>query len=292
MLRFTSFSLCSKGSGSPATSAVKHNIHKTSHPRIFTMDAITSPTKPHRGVAALVGWLYCKPQSLRKYATVYAENGFDSVIVTCDWKHVMRPEEGRKLMESLEHEINARHLKQAVALNTRTDELDKNVAVHAFSMGAYMTSLWTHNMRKSDHKHMLNSIKCQSFDSPADYDNVPRGIGLATFKNEAAAGLLEATVTNALKMFPAVREEHIAASKRFWNEPLEVPAMWYYSAEDPISPASVCEKVMDCWRKKGLEVEGVIFENTKHVCHMKHFPDKYRSAMESFLDKHMPAPKK
>lgn len=263
------------------------SFKKTSHPRIFTMDAVA--TKPTRGVCAMIGWLYCQPKTLRRYAEIYSDNGIDTVFVTCDWTHVMRPDQGRQLVKDLETEINCRHLKAAVAQNARSDEVEKNLCLHSFSMGAYMTSLWMEQMRAAE-SPMLKQFRSQYYDSPVDYAQVPRGISQATFKNKTAAAMLEASIENMLKTFPKVRKEHIAASDRFWNEPLNAPSLWFYSAEDVISSEDTCEKVMTNWKQKAnIEVEGIKFKGTKHVCHLKHHPDLYRNSLEAHLNKYMPS---
>ena len=258
--------------------------------RVFTMERADT-SKPSRATAAIVSWLYAKPKTMKRYAEVYSEMGIDSVIVTCDWKHVMRPEEGRKLMNALEHEINTLHVQQAAALNTRSDEIEKNIVLHSFSMGAYMSSLWFEEMRKCEHKKTLSSIRCQLYDSPVDYDYVPYGVAAASFNNKTAISMMESTVTNFLKLFPTVRAEHIKASDRFWNDPVRAPSLWMYSKEDVISPETVCEKVMDNWKsdKVGIkDVRGELFKNTKHVCHMKEHPKQYKKAMVDFVNEHVP----
>ena len=258
--------------------------------RVFTLERADTSV-PSRGTAAIVSWLYAKEKTMKRYADIFSEMGMDSVIVTCDYKHIMRPEEGRKLMNALEHEINNLHVQQAAALNTRSDELDKKCAILSFSMGAYMTSLWFDEMRKCEHKTMLKSIKCQMYDSPVDYNYVPYGIGANTFSNPVAAKMVESTVTNFLKMFPKVREEHLAASDRFWNDPVRAPALWFYSKEYLISPEKVMLEVMENWRsdKVGIkDVRGELFENTKHVCHFKEHPKQYKKAMTAFIDEYIP----
>ena len=255
-------------------------VTKTSHPRVFTLDANT--TTPS-GTVAVIGWLYSSEKLLAKYADVYHRRGMDVVMVTPTWHHVMQPATADQLMLALETEMLA---KRAARPGTTND-----VSLHAFSMGGYLAAKWTKNMRDSK-SALLPCFVTQAYDSPVDDDNVPRGVGEATFmRSPAAARVLERTIGTFLRAFPAVQAQHVEASKNFWHAPLQCPSLWLYSAEDVISPAHVCEAVMGTWEKESnVLCERVVFANTKHVTHFKHHPAQYRDALEKFLDEHRTKP--
>lgn len=271
MLRRSAFFLKKKG-GDAAESSSSARVHaaKTNHPRVFTLDA---PGPQSKGVALLISWLYSQPKYVARYAEIYREMDFDVVFATPTWTHVMNPPRALELVRAAEEHTVARLPRAG----------NDNVVVHCFSMGAYLTSLLTSDMRERN-SPMLPKIRGQVVDSGVDYDFVPIGTARATFNNVAAQNALEKGIRTFLNAFPTVKAEHVRCSNNFWHKPLQAPSLWYYSSSDVISPADVCEKVMATWKaESGIESRAVHFPDSKHVTHFKLHPEQYKTALQSFL---------
>ncbi len=312
MLRVSLRTFSKKSAGG---SGSKIHFQKCGHnDRIFTLDANSGHSN---GTVMLVGWLYSTPKVLAAYGRIYHEKGLDVVACTPTWTHVLYPDRARKLMADVEAEMVRRNVR-----NTRQVTM-----VSSFSMGAYMTSLWLKQARIADNAaatgpsgiqqpSQLQMVRGWCFDSPVDADDVPRGIGRATFmKNPAAAKALQRAIELALKyIIPGARKEHLEASSYIINHPIGTgpgeapcPSLWMYSDADAISTPELITRVTDLWsakfRQTVVEVdldddqqEGlttkVMFQKTPHVSHMRDHPKMYTDALNNFLDKFVLTEKK
>lgn len=75
---------------------------------------------------------------------------------------------------------------------------------------------------------------------------------------------------------------------RLWNalveEPNICPQLFIFSKADNVCTWDTIQEFADCRKKKGVNVETVLFEDSLHVKHLVKYRDEYISHVYKFID--------
>lgn len=159
--------------------------------------------------------------------------------------------------------------------------------VHGFSVGGYLFGEFL--VRLKEEKQKLANIRSrllgQIFDSPVDFEGVPRGFSKILVEQKILQLGLERTIEIYLALMKSqVTKYYIRSSAAFHENELLLPSLMLYSRNDPIGDANIIEQVAEKWRTKGTMVRQKCWEESPHVSHFHHHPDEYVDSILSFLE--------
>ncbi|KAL4703342.1 hypothetical protein ACJJTC_013108 [Scirpophaga incertulas] len=225
----------------------------------------------------IMDWLLARQKHVMKYASLYLEQGFDVVSVSCTPWQLMWPTKGSQVI--------GRALMDFLSENCYSP-----MVMHGFSVGAYVwgEGLLYAMMDKPKYQPVINRIKAQVWDSAADIPEIPVGFPSAVFpKNMFLQNALRAYTKYHLKRFHASATVHYeASSKIFHKTPCRAPALFLLSRSDPVGAESSNRRVHDSWIDMGIECTWVCWERSPHVLHYFHHPKEYLAALYKHLDQH------
>lgn len=69
----------------------------------------------------------------------------------------------------------------------------------------------------------------------------------------------------------------------FWNNPVRAPALMFFCENDVMSHAQTVEKLIDYWKKHGMDVSVKKWEDSTHAGHLRRYPQEYLTTLNSFL---------
>ncbi|XP_076471907.1 transmembrane protein 53-like [Babylonia areolata] len=227
-----------------------------------------------RPLAVLFGWMLAKKRHLNKYGNLYLSKGFDVMTVQMPPAHVLWPVMAQNRISSLLATLKGSSLESRPLL------------IHGFSVGGYLYGEMLVKLATDpQYKDICDRMVGQVFDSPVDYEGVPRGFANVLVKNAAMKTLLRSSIESYLKvMHNSVTKHYIEASSAFHRNALQLPSLFLYSRADPIGVADVIEGIMDKWRHEGISVSQKCWDHSPHVSHFHHHPDEYVETLLTFLD--------
>mmetsp|Transcript_711 Transcript_711/g.2459 ORF Transcript_711/g.2459 Transcript_711/m.2459 type:complete len:269 (-) Transcript_711:533-1339(-) len=231
----------------------------------------TVAAEAKRPLALCLGWSNASVKSLSKYAEVYAKRGdCDAILLPSTPNLVYSPAAGRASMATLA---------RAVA------DVDRDLVVCGFSVGAYLYANFLMHLRESKQKAIERRIKGIVFDSPVDFQGVPRGLSRSVVGAEGsiAQRALEASIHAYLALFHTVARRYEETSDFLHAHDLDVPSLWIFSKDDFVVPSEDVHRVIHKWQQRGHRVTPVEFSGSKHVMHLPTHYDAYDDAIRQFF---------
>ncbi|KAL8615636.1 hypothetical protein ACOMHN_026626 [Nucella lapillus] len=227
-----------------------------------------------RPLAVLFGWMLAKKRHLNKYGNLYLSKGFDVLTIQVPPSQVLWPSKAQKRVSSLLATLEDRELSSRPLL------------IHGFSVGGYLYGEMLVKLGSDPQfKNVCDRMIGQVFDSPVDFEGVPRGFANVLVQNAAMKSLLRKTLESYLKlMHNSVTKHYIKASSAFHSNAMRLPSLFLYSRADPIGVADIIEDVMNKWRREGVAVSHKCWDHSPHVSHFHHHPDEYVEMLLTFLD--------
>ncbi|XP_063384829.1 uncharacterized protein LOC134670926 [Cydia fagiglandana] len=232
----------------------------------------------NRPLCVMINWLLARQKHVMKYATLYLEQGFDVLNVSCTPWQLMWPVKGSQLV--------AGDLLKFITAN----DAHSTLTVHGFSVAGYMWGeLCVHALRDpKTYQPVLDRISCQVWDSAADISEITIGVPKAVFpKNHIMQKTLRTYMEYHMKAFqePATRH-YIRSSQMFHTNPCRAPALFLLSRSDPVGAEPSNRAVHDSWVAMGTKCTWKCWEKSPHVQHYTHHPKEYLAALYEHLDKY------
>lgn len=222
----------------------------------------------------MLPWLGSRPQSVAKYCDIYFRTGFDVLVVESEVKDFLWPrwglDRGKTLLELL----------QSKPLMSRP------LVIHAFSIGGYtFAQLLVHISRdKQQYQAVTNRIKGQVYDSlvVGSLEHMATGLGKTLYPR------WESLIKQAsLLYFSIFKRQTVDYFNQgidvFYNTPVQAPALFFFCENDLLSDAQAVEKLMDYWRKLGIDIMAKKWEDSTHAGHLRRHPQEYLSTLDTFL---------
>jgi hypothetical protein len=231
-----------------------------------------------RSLVVVAGWMGAKERQLKPYLNFYHSHGIDTLSFAVGPNHVLFPNTAEKHMIRVlkaaknPHDVDRRPL--------------KHLLFHHFSVGGFLYGqmLRTLTANASGHADILDKIKAQVFDSPPDFRGIAKGVS----RSMGVGPPMSTAIELGLRAYLSATEStsgagHRLASEAFHDNHITAPSLWYYSKADPVASWEDCETVIGKWRAKGTRVEQCIWEDTPHIQHGRHDPERYFGTLHSFL---------
>ena len=245
-------------------------------------------SKP-RPLVVVAGWMGAKERQMRPYLNFYHDRNIDTISFAVGPNHVLFPEKAMEQMEAVLNTVSAAHTGEEVPLKSNKQiAKPSSVLFHHFSVGGFLFGQALIAMEKHSHlKKFPLAIKAQIFDSPPDYQNIPKGISRSMGINGIGQKAIEHTARAYLKLTENTSGVlHRASSSAFHNNHISAPALWFYSKADPVCDWEDCVTVTTKWKNRGTIVEECVWEHTPHIQHGRVDPDRYFGTLDTFLKKH------
>jgi len=228
-----------------------------------------------RPVVVLFGWLLAKSRHLHKYGELYHQCGADVITVKLEVMEILRPKKAELVATKVLNEL------------TSTENKDRPVLVHGFSVGGY---LYSHVLNLMENLEMFSPVKQrifgQVFDSPVDFHGIPFGISNAAADNAFVRRLMQSSIELYLTLARYTTKVYLAQSHLFHNNPVRSPALFLFSKDDKVADFKTCQKVADYWSEQlDMDVRQLCFESSPHVSHFYVHSEKYTQAVKDFLRK-------
>ena len=160
------------------------------------------------------------------------------------------------------------------------------VLVHGFSVGGYLYGETLNHIMSDPHlsTSMSQRVRGQVFDSPVDFEGVPRGVGMALSDFRP----VQVAIKSSLDAYTALFHHQVTAhyhksSQMFRDNPLRTPSLVLYSKADVVGTPGPIESLIATWRSRGVPVFSRCWEMSHHVGHYVRDPINYITALNEFL---------
>ncbi|KAM4734180.1 transmembrane protein 53 isoform 2-T4 [Anableps anableps] len=228
----------------------------------------------HKPLMLMLPWLGSRPQAVAKYCEIYFRTGFDVLVVESEVKDFLWPrwglDRGKTLLELLQSE----------------PLMSRPLLIHAFSIGGYTFSqLLVHISRdKQQYQEVTNRIKGQVYDSlvVGSLEHMATGLGKTLYPRWES--VVKQVSMLYFSIFKRQTVDYFNASiDVFYNSPVKAPALFFFCENDMLSDAQSVEKLVDYWKKRGMDVTAKKWEVSTHAGHLRRHPQEYLSTLETFL---------
>ncbi|KPI98262.1 PREDICTED: uncharacterized protein LOC106120768 [Papilio xuthus] len=232
----------------------------------------------NRPICVMINWLLARQKHVLKYASLYLEQGFDVVSVSCTPWQLMWPMKGSQLV--------AGDLMRLLSAN----ESEQPLVVHGFSVGGYLWGeVCAQVMSNKDlYQPVLDRVTAQVWDSAADITEITIGVPIAVFpKNKIMQKTLKAYMEYHMKTFHDVATTHyIRSSQLFHTNLCRAPALFLLSRSDPVGAERSNRAVYDSWCKMGIKCTWQCWDRSPHVQHFTKHREEYVQLLMAHLREH------
>ncbi|KAI8440782.1 hypothetical protein MSG28_009110 [Choristoneura fumiferana] len=175
---------------------ITKNIQYISNEKVkLTTDPVTLKIDKQstRPLCVMINWLLARQKHVRKYATLYLEQGFDVLSVSCTPWQLMWPVKGSQLV--------AGDVLKFMTVNDTYSSL----CVHGFSVAGYLWGeVCVHALKDpKTYQPVLDRVAAQVWDSAADISEISIGVPKAVFpKNQIMQKTLKTYMDDGPKLVP------------------------------------------------------------------------------------------
>ncbi|CAG5053985.1 unnamed protein product [Parnassius apollo] len=232
----------------------------------------------NRPICIMINWLLARQKHVMKYASLYLNQGFDVISVSCTPWQLIWPIKGSQLV--------AADLVKLMSAN----ENGQPMVVHGFSVGGYIWGeVCAQAMKNRElYQPVMDRITAQVWDSAADITEITVGVPMAVFpKNKIMQKTLKAYMEYHLKTFHDVATTHyIRSSQLFHTNMCRAPALFLLSRSDPVGAESSNRAVYDSWSKMGIKCTWQCWDRSPHVQHFIKHREEYLELLMAHLREH------
>ncbi|XP_078533905.1 transmembrane protein 53-like [Lissotriton helveticus] len=233
------------------------------------------PSETTRPLLLLLPWLGSKSSAIMRYCQLYLEPGFDVLVVESSVRHFLWPRHGMAYAAEI-----AELLKNEKAFSSRP------LYVHAFSIGAYTFTMMLLHMgqHRQQYRGTMQRIKGQVYDSLVIGSVEKMAIGVAKMISSHWQPVVKSSVLLYFSLLKRYTVDYYNdAINVFWQDPPTCPALLFYCEDDPLSDHVLVAQLIETWRKRGINVVGKGWQNSKHAGHLRRHPQEYRDTLNNFL---------
>ena len=223
----------------------------------------------------LFGFYGATEKAISRYCDIYLNRGFPVLYIPSRLLHFALPSHavklGQELMDYLDHEA----AEYAYYF------------VHTFSMGSYNFAVCNYGvMSKYPEKygHIKKKIKAIVYDSIAvgSAERMMRGIGMGMAKNKT----LQALIPTLMSVYFYLMQNITIKQFEHWiemfrMEPVEVPTIYFFCENDPISDFEYIHEMIEGFRKIGaFPVIEQCWEKSRHAIHLMIHTEDYMDCLD------------
>ncbi|XP_059182275.1 uncharacterized protein LOC131961017 [Centropristis striata] len=263
-----------KDSQASAPLSTSSSLDPSSCPMLSDSPPSSQNQSASRPLLLFFSWLGAQPWSVAKYRDLYMARGMDVLLVQSSVMHFLWPRWGR------DYGLEVLEVLEEPQFSGRA------VLVHASSIGGYtFTQTLTHiSQEQEKHAGLAQRVVGHVYDSlvVGSLEHMAIGLGKTLLPR------LERFVKNAAMFYFWLFKSHTAdfynsSIQVFRNNPIDAPALFFFSEDDALCNWVELERLMDLWRKRGVAVQSRKWKVSKHAAHMRCHPEEYLSTLEKFL---------
>ncbi|KAM9704906.1 uncharacterized protein ACNS7B_001306 [Menidia menidia] len=231
-----------------------------------------SATRP---LLLFFSWLGAQPGAFSKYRDLYLDHGMDVLLVQSSVMHFLWPRWG------LNYGLKVLDILQEPPFSGRA------ILVHASSIGGYtFTQVLTHIAQEPKKYATLSKrVVGHIYDSlvVGSLDHMATGLG------KTLVPRLEGFIKNTAMLYFWLFKSHTAdiyenGIQVFYNSPITSPALFFFCENDAMCNLTVMEKLIDHWRRRGVNVDIRKWKESTHAAHLRCHPEEYLFALQRFLN--------
>ena len=226
-------------------------------------------------LVVMFGLVGATQRIVAKYCDIYLNRGWHVLYVPGYVRHVLGPRSSIKLCEDL-----------IEYLNQEASEYSHYI-IHAISMGGFNYLVFTYEVlpnKFEKYRHFKSKIKAVVYDSvPVGFtsetsNSIVKGgfdvIGSAMFSNLYLQRLFQRLMTGFYSCYMYLMHEYTSARFEYCSQmqqtmPLEVPTLFFYSENDPLSNYEDVRKLITGYRRIGsFPVFDKGWSDSRHAAHL------------------------
>ncbi|KAM4711580.1 uncharacterized protein FYW61_020751 [Anableps anableps] len=244
-----------------------------SHTAIFSQMQ-TDTAFNSRPLLLFFSWLGAQPGAVAKYRDLYLDHGMDVLLIQSSVMHFLWPRWG------LNYGLEILNLLEEPPFTGRF------ILVHASSIGGYtFTQLLIHIAQQpKQHAGLAHRVIGHIYDSlvVGSLDHMATGLGKTLLPR--LEGFIKTTAMLYFRLFKSHTADLYESSIQvFYNNPVTSPALFFFSENDAMCNPAALEKLMNCWRQKGVSVHSRKWKESTHAAHLRCHPEEYVSTLQHFL---------
>lgn len=212
-----------------------------------------------------------------KYESLYRKLGFDMIVHSAQLRDFLWPRHGLKSSYEFLKRIE--------------DEVDEKrwVVVHAMSIGCYFFTLMLDHLQDGERfPKLFNGIKGQILESPVlgTVEEMARGVAGSLYPSQTVRRRV--VMMASLSYFAITSPYTVSYYDRLidlcYEKPLRAPAILYATQDDPLSLEANFRRLVESWRKAGINVVDKVWPRTKHASALRCHPQAYADKLYQFLN--------
>ena len=227
----------------------------------------------------MYGFYGATQNAIAKYCDIYLGRGLKVLYIPSRFIHFVWPSNaitlGEILMDYLDDEASA----------------FSYYIVHSFSMGGYNFSVCNYSVMSAQperYGHIKLKIKAVVFDSIAlgSPERMMKGIGMGMTRNK----VLQTFIPSMMSLYFFLMQNYTVKLFEKWIEmcrtmPLEVPTLYFFCENDPISDYKYIEEMLEGFRKMGtFPVLGKCWQKSRHSIHLMIHTKDYLEYLSRLLE--------
>ena len=226
-----------------------------------------------RPLVLVYGWLAAKAKHMHKYGDFYVGKGFDVLHIKVKPNQILWPTLAQGVVSQLLDFVKT------------PEHIHKPILVHGFSVGGYLYGeTLVKVINDPEYQDVGKRIQGQIFDSPVDFEGVPRGTGMALSNVPVVQKSIKLSLEMFLAMFKNQTQKHYhKSSAAFHNNELQIPSLMLHSKSDRVGIVGPILTVCNGWEKSGVQVYRKCWDDSKHVSHFAKYPVEYISELNKFI---------
>ncbi|XP_045600988.2 transmembrane protein 53-B isoform X2 [Procambarus clarkii] len=241
-----------------------------------TMEMASTLSKHDRPLTLLFCWLMARERYIKKYAQLYTNMGCDVLKIRISPFDLLRPTKGSQ--------VAADQVLQFLHANPSHNPL----LIHGLSVGGYVAMELMvkiqNNMQK--HGHLLNRFVGQIWDSGVDIEGIPIGVPRAITNNQNIQNNIKKYLLWYLKVqYNTATIHYERASAKMHENFVGVPALLFFSENDPISTPEMNANVYKKWEARNFPVYIKCWKDSTHVSHYMKYRTEYEEEVAAFLER-------
>lgn len=213
----------------------------------------------------MLSWAHAREKDFEKFCSIYADLGFDVLVVKINVWHVLRP-------------MNGSLLAVDIVKFLANNDYYRQILLHGFSVGGF---IWgeclVHLHGNTNFTLVSERIKAQVWDSIAGMKEIPIGVGKTVFlKNDVMQKAMERFLLYYLQLHKNDAENYyIPSESHFHNKAIQAPALIFSSKTDFIGTERLARKLARNFRAQKIPVTSKCFDDSPHVKHFVKYKDEY-----------------
>ncbi|KAL3855767.1 hypothetical protein ACJMK2_014972 [Sinanodonta woodiana] len=249
----------------------------------FVLREVMRSVNAHDGnqkstLVLLFGWYKATPAAVDKYCELYHNKGYDVLFIPGYAKYFLWPRNCETVVD---------HLLNYILLICGVYE---RFLIHAFSIGAYMYTVLLKVMYERPQTFDVVRLKICAI----VFDSLTFG-SLQRMSNGIANGLTQNRVARVAipwimvlfygLSYPWTIPFFTSHIELFKTRPLPVMTLMFYCRNDPMSDWEELEKMIENWKKMGIQVTAKGWDKSVHAANIVHHRNEYVQVLHDFLQK-------